>query len=92
MLESDPLLHQSPLAGPLRKALHCPHCGRVLYSRKQAHCGYCEGVLPRGVRFNEEQIEAIQAEIASIERDRQLRREEEEREKKRKDGIVGLEV
>jgi hypothetical protein len=86
MTDFDPLLTDSPLQGPLRKALHCPHCGRVLYSRKQAHWGYCEGVLPRGVRFNEEQIEAIEAEISAIERDRQLRREEEEKEK-RGDGI-----
>jgi len=90
MTEFDPPLTDSPLQGPVRKASHCPHCGRVLYSRKQAHCGYCQGVLPRGVRFNEEQIEAIEAEISAIERERQQRREEEERERRSREGMNGV--
>ena len=39
---------------------HCPHCGSLVYSRKNKLCGVCAEPLPSNCLFSMEQAERIQ--------------------------------
>ena len=65
--------------------MNCPHCHRLLYSRRHKKCGHCGGVLPPEVLFSEDEISAIKAEQEAIAMRRaKAKAKEEEEEKKRK--------
>ena len=62
----------------------CPNCHRLLYDRCLTHCGYCGAPIPESLRFTEEQIAAIDKDMAELEeqqRQRQLAAEKEEEER-----------
>lgn len=73
--------------------MNCPHCRRLLYSRRRGTCGYCGGKLPEEVRLSEAEVAAQRVEMEAMERRRAQAREkaEEEREttRKRDSGMAG---
>lgn len=60
--------------------MNCPHCDRVVYSRKRGVCGYCGGELPAEMLFSAEEIAAMDAEKQAMERRRLAAHEEEKAE------------
>lgn len=62
--------------------LKCPHCGSVIYSRKNKLCGVCERPLPEELLFSDAVVEKINQEIQEIHRQRKEDcKKEEEKEK-----------
>jgi hypothetical protein len=68
--------------------MNCPHCNRLLYSRRHKTCGFCGGALPPEFVFSEEKIAELDAEKEAIaERRAQAKaKEEEERQRRSDDG------
>jgi hypothetical protein len=64
----------------------CPHCQRLLYSRRHKKCGFCGKELPPEVLFSEDEVEAIKAEQEDIAKRRAADKEEEEEKRKRGSG------
>ncbi|HSJ02985.1 MAG TPA: hypothetical protein VK956_11050 [Verrucomicrobium sp.] len=64
--------------------MNCPHCQRLLYSRKGEKCGYCGGILPPDVRLSPREIAALNAEQQAIIHRRAIARAKEEEEEKRR--------
>ncbi len=70
-------------------AMNCPHCHRLLYSRRRKTCGYCGGELPDEVRLSEDEITAMKIEQQAIETRRALAKEKDEEEKRRRSSDSG---
>jgi hypothetical protein len=43
----------------------CPHCGSVIYSRRNRVCGVCNGALPQELLFNPIQAGRVERLLAS---------------------------
>lgn len=70
------------MSNPLRKeAVHCPACQRLIYTRRRKDCEWCGKALPEELLLTKEEIAAIDAELARIERERLDRRAQEEKER-----------
>ncbi len=65
----------------------CPSCQRVLYDRRQTHCGYCGARIPDKLRFTPERIAELDLEMVGMEEDRKRRLREAEEEAER--GVDG---
>ncbi len=63
--------------------MNCPHCQRLLYSRRHPNCGFCGGDLPPEVMLEEHIIAELKEEQAQIaaRRARNEAKDEEERRK-----------
>ena len=48
----------------------CPACQRILYNRALTHCGFCGAKIPEQLRFNAEEIAALEKLKADLEQDR----------------------
>ena len=60
--------------------MNCPHCHRLLYSRRHPKCGFCGIELPPEVLFTEAEIAAIKQEQQEIDvRRTKAKVQEEER-------------
>ena len=81
-MDRPPHLRVKPNSEPAK----CPHCLRVIFSRRSAKCEWCNEPLPEELLLTEDEKEAIDAELAEMAQDRQERKakEEEEREKQRR--------
>ncbi|HEV7403542.1 MAG TPA: hypothetical protein VGO11_11465 [Chthoniobacteraceae bacterium] len=63
--------------------MNCPHCHRLLYSRRWKDCGFCGKELPPECRFSEDEIEEMDRERELLEKRRAAFKAKEEEEKKR---------
>ena len=64
--------------------MNCPHCQRVLYSRKRKTCGFCGKELPPECLFSEMEMAKINAEQQAIEQRRKDDKAKEEKNRKGK--------
>lgn len=62
--------------------MNCPHCHRLLYSRRHPLCGFCGGKLPAELLFTAEEIAALDAEKEELAKRRAKAKAKEEEEKK----------
>lgn len=60
------------LAALRRPAPRCPHCGSIIYSRRNSLCGRCGRELPDAFRFSEEESRRV-VRILAVERERHRR-------------------
>ncbi|CAN5669882.1 hypothetical protein BH09VER1_BH09VER1_01610 [soil metagenome] len=71
----------------------CPVCQRVIYSRRQRTCGYCDADLPPEALFSPQESAQVTRTITEMEARRHRELEAEERKKRRSDpggrGIYG---
>ena len=69
----------------------CPNCPRLLYDRRLTHCGYCGAPIPESLRFTEEQIAAIDQDMAELEEQQRQRllAAEKEAEERSEVGYIG---
>ena len=68
----------------------CPSCQRLLYDRRLTHCGYCGAAIPKSLRFTDEQIAAIDQDMAELEEQRLQRlRAAEKEEQELNDAHLG---
>ncbi len=51
---------RSRIGAELREQ-HCPSCHALVYSRRQGRCGVCERVLPEEFRFNQSELDRLEA-------------------------------
>lgn len=49
------------------EATRCPHCQRIIASRRRTKCGFCEEELPSGFRFSRRQARNVAARVAATE-------------------------
>ena len=67
--------------------MNCPFCHRLLYSRQQLKCGFCERELPAAFRLDAHAIDELKAENRAIDERRaaaKLKEEEERLNEKRR--------
>jgi len=62
--------------------LKCPHCGSVIYSRKNKLCGVCEEPLPADLLFSDTVAKKVDQEMQQINRKREEDRKKEEEERR----------
>lgn len=60
------------LAALRRPAPRCPHCGSIIYSRRNSLCGLCGRDLPDALRFSDEESRRV-VRILTVERERHRR-------------------
>ena len=67
--------------------MNCPHCNRLIYSRRRKHCDFCGNELPPECLFSEDEIEELDRQRQLLaERRAAFKAKEEEEKKKQADG------
>ena len=61
--------------------MNCPHCDRLLYSRRSRTCHFCGGVLPAEVRLSDDEIAKQKAEQFAMDQRRAAEKAQEEEER-----------
>ncbi len=67
------------MSEPASTTRYCPACGRVLYDRCLASCGFCGNAIPESLRFKPAEIVKIRADYdeSLVRRHRELVSERE---------------
>ena len=71
----------------------CPKCHRLIYDRRSKKCGWCDAELPEELLFTKEESDKVNKEMAGLEEERKKfqirkRKEDEERDRRARDGYV----
>jgi hypothetical protein len=62
---------------PVPREIHCPHCGSIIYSRRNKLCGVCSQSLPDQCLFSAHEAQRI-GELLRVEQQRHRRWNEKE--------------
>jgi hypothetical protein len=69
--------------------MNCPHCQRLLYSRRHQTCGFCGGELPAECLLSEYEVAEIKEEQQEIAARRARDKEKEEEVRRQSSGSGG---
>lgn len=69
--------------------MNCPHCQRLLYSRRHKACGFCGKTLPSEFLFTAAEAAKVKKAQEAIEQRRVLAKAKEEEERKQQAGDDG---